>query len=82
MLAMPMVRPTLASDLAKLEQEFVHEYREGASGFYITTTNEDGKTQEMLEADKAAWGPICVATLASSPLLTWSFFRLSKGYER
>jgi hypothetical protein len=22
-----------------------------------------------------------VATLASSPLLTWSFFRLSKGYE-
>jgi hypothetical protein len=23
-----------------------------------------------------------VATLASSPLLTWSFFRLSKGYER
>jgi hypothetical protein len=23
-----------------------------------------------------------VATLASSPILTWSFFRLSKGYER
>jgi hypothetical protein len=22
-----------------------------------------------------------VATLANSPLLTWSFFRLSKGYE-
>ena len=22
-----------------------------------------------------------VATLASSPLLTWSFFRLNKGYE-
>jgi hypothetical protein len=30
MLAMPMVRPTLASDLVKLEQEFVHGYREGA----------------------------------------------------
>jgi hypothetical protein len=58
MLAMPMVRPTLASDLAKLEQEFVHGYREGASVFYVTTTNEDGKTQEVLEADKAAWGPI------------------------
>ena len=58
MLAMPMVRPTLASDLAKLEQEFVHGYREGASVFYVTTTNEDGKTQEVLEADKASWGPI------------------------
>ena len=38
MLAMPMVRPTLSSDLAKLEQEFVHGYREGASVFYVTTT--------------------------------------------
>jgi hypothetical protein len=58
MLAMPMVRPTLASDLAKLEQDFVHGYREGASVFYVTTTNEEGKTQEVLEADKASWGPI------------------------
>lgn len=58
MLAMPMVRPTLASDLTKLEQEFVHGYREGASVFYVTTTNEEGKTQEVTEADKASWGPI------------------------
>ena len=58
LLPMPMVRPTLASDLAKLEQEFVHGYREGASVFYVTTTNEDGKTQEVGEADKASWGPI------------------------
>jgi hypothetical protein len=58
MLAMPMVRPTLSSDLAKLEQEFVHGYREGASVFYVSATNEDGKTQEVLEADKASWGPI------------------------
>jgi hypothetical protein len=61
MLAMPMVRPTLASDLAKLEQEFVHGYREGASVFYVSTTNEEGKTQEVTEADKASWGPIWVA---------------------
>ena len=58
MLAMPMVRPTLTSDLAKLEQEFVHGYREGASVFYVSVTNEEGKTQEVLEADKASWGPI------------------------
>jgi hypothetical protein len=58
MLAMPMVRPTLSSDLGKLEQEFVHGYREGASVFYVTTTNEDGKTQEVTEFDKLSWGPI------------------------
>jgi hypothetical protein len=58
MLAMPMVRPTLSFDIDKLEQEFVHGYREGASVFYVTTTNEDGKTHEVLEADKTSWGPI------------------------
>jgi hypothetical protein len=58
LMAMPMVRPTLTSDLAKLEQEFVHGYREGASVFYVTTTNEEGNSQEVTEADKASWGPI------------------------
>jgi hypothetical protein len=58
MLAMPMVRPTLTSDLAKLEQEFVYGYREGASVFYVTVTNEEGKTQEVTKADMASWDPI------------------------
>ena len=58
MLPMPMVRPTLSSDLAKLEQEFFHGYREGASVFYVTITNEEKKTQEVNEADRASWGPI------------------------
>ena len=58
MLAMPMVRPTLTSDLAKLEQEFVHGYREGASVFYVTLTNEEDKTQEVTDAEKASWDPI------------------------
>ena len=31
--AMPMVRPTLSTDLAKLEQELVHGYREGSFDF-------------------------------------------------
>ena len=53
MLAMPMVRPTLSFDLAKLKQEFVHGYREGTLVFYVTTTNEDGKTHDVLEANKA-----------------------------
>ena len=58
MLAMPMVRPTLPTDLAKLEQEFVHGYREGASVFYVTITGEEGNTHEVTESDKASWGPI------------------------
>jgi hypothetical protein len=58
MLAMPMVRPTLSSDLSKLEQEFVHGYRDGASVFYVSLTDEDGRTHEVSEADKASWGPI------------------------
>jgi len=58
MVAMPMVRPTLQTDLAKLEQEFVHGYREGAAVFYVSLTNEDGKTQEITAEDKDAWGPI------------------------
>ena len=61
MLAMPMVRPTLPSDLAKLEQEFVHGYREGSSVFYVTITNEEGGTHEVTEADKESWGPIWCA---------------------
>ena len=58
MVAMPVVRPTLQSNLSKLEQEFVHGYREGAAVFYVSITNEDGKTQEVTDADKAAWGPV------------------------
>ena len=58
MIAMPVVRPTLQSDLSKLEQEFVHGYREGAAVFYVSLTNEDGNTQEVTAADKAAWGPL------------------------
>ena len=58
MLAMPMVRPTLSSDLGKLEQEFVHGYRDGASVFYVSLTDEEGRTYEVCEADKESWGPI------------------------
>lgn len=55
---MPMVRPTMGSDLAKLEQEFVHGYREGASVFYVTTTDEEGKTVEVTDGAKALWSDI------------------------
>jgi hypothetical protein len=42
MVAMPIIRPTLSLDLASLEADFVHGYREGAAVFYLSTTNEGG----------------------------------------
>lgn len=61
MVAMPMVRPTLESDLKKLEQEFIHGYRDGAAVFYVSTTNEDGCVQEVTEELMASWGPLWIA---------------------
>ena len=58
MLPMPMVRPTLESDLSKLEQEFVHGYRDGASVFYVSITDEDGKCREVTSEDKEKWDPL------------------------
>lgn len=58
MVAMPMVRPTLQSDLSKLEQEFAHEYREGTAVFYVSITEKAGKTLEVSDATKEAWGPL------------------------
>ena len=58
LVAMPLVRPTLQSDLDKLEQEFVHGYRDGAAVFYVTLTDEHGSTQEVTSAVKERWGSI------------------------
>ena len=71
MVAMPMVRPTLSTDLAKLEQEFVHGYREGSSVFYVTLTDEEGNVREVTDADKASWVPFGVPKMINSiPILS------------
>ena len=58
LVAMPMVRPTLACDITKLEQEFAGGYRDGATVFYISTTNEEGQSVEFSEEDMSMWDPI------------------------
>ena len=58
LVAMPMVRPTLACDITKLEQEFAGGYRDGAAVFYISTTNEEGQSMEFSEEDMSLWDPI------------------------
>jgi hypothetical protein len=57
MVPMPIVRPTLSSNLASLEDEFVHGYREGAAVFYLSITNEGGQIEKVTDEDLASWGP-------------------------
>src|SRR5579875_1824715 len=58
MVAMSMVRPTLACDLKKLEQESTTGYREGAAVFYVSTTNEAGESSVFSEEEMAEWDPM------------------------
>jgi hypothetical protein len=51
MVAMPIARPTLSSDLASLEADFVHGYREGPVVFYLSTTNEGGLVEKVYDED-------------------------------
>jgi hypothetical protein len=48
---MPIMRSTLSSDLASLEADFVHGYREGAAVFYLSTTNEGGLVEKVIDED-------------------------------
>ena len=58
LIAMPMVRPTLACDITKLEQEFAGGYCDGAAVFYISTTNEEGQSEEFTDEEMSKWDPI------------------------
>ena len=51
LVAMPMVRPTLAYDITKLEQEFAGGYRDGAAVFYVSTTNEERQSEEFSDEE-------------------------------
>ena len=58
LVAMPMVRPTLACDITKLEQEFVGGYCDGAAVFYMSITNEEGQSEELSDVEMSNWDPI------------------------
>jgi hypothetical protein len=57
MVAMPLVRPTLFSNLALLEDKFVHGYWEGAAVFYLSTTNEGGQTDKVTDEENLSFVP-------------------------
>jgi hypothetical protein len=52
---MPLVRPTLDSDIKRLEAEFSHGYRHGASVFYVTLCNERGEERSVSESEMRNW---------------------------
>ena len=57
MLYMPLVQPTLATDIKKLETEFTHGYRPGAPVFYVSIYNEKGEERSVTDEDKSNWSP-------------------------
>jgi hypothetical protein len=55
MIYMPLVRPTLASDIKRLEAKFTHGYRVGASVFYVSICNERGEERFVSSEDMKGW---------------------------
>jgi hypothetical protein len=57
MVYMPLVRPTLAIDIKRLEADFIHGYRPGAPVFYVSICNEKGEERSVKDEDTSNWGP-------------------------
>jgi hypothetical protein len=76
MVYMPLVHPTLAHDIKRLEAKFTHGYRPSAPVFYVSITNEHGDERFVKDVDTSNWGPRWTsinnefeAKLASNPHL-------------
>jgi hypothetical protein len=77
MVPMPLVRPTLGSDIKRLEAKFSHDYRLGANIFYVSFCNENGEERSVIDEDHQKWGPHWTtvneefeARLATNPYLS------------
>jgi hypothetical protein len=57
MVYMPLIRPTLAYDIKRLEAEFTHGYRPGTLMFYVSICNENGEEWSVKDEDTSGWGP-------------------------
>ena len=57
MVPMPIKKPILFSDLASLEDKFVHGYRDRVTMFYLFFTNEGGQIEKVMDEDLASWDP-------------------------
>jgi len=52
---MPMVRPTLSSDIQRMEQEFAHGYLNGMAAFYESITNEAVESLQFKDKEVEGW---------------------------
>ena len=57
MVAMPMVRPTFSCGIQFLKREFIGGYRDGATVFYVSTTNEAGDSLQFTKEEMDEWSP-------------------------
>jgi hypothetical protein len=55
---MPLVRPTLRSDVTKLMAAFQFGYRAGSATLYVSTTNESGENRFISTKDRREWGEL------------------------
>jgi hypothetical protein len=55
MVALPLVRPVLQSDIRRLEQDFWSGYRGGDRCFYVSTTNDQGTSMDVTDDVTATW---------------------------
>jgi hypothetical protein len=57
MVYMPLVRPTLAHDIKRLEAKFTHGYRPRTPMFYASICNEHEEKRFVKDVDTSGWGP-------------------------
>jgi hypothetical protein len=57
MVYMPLVRPTLAHDIKRLEAKFTHGYWPRAPVFYVSICNEHREERSVKDEDTSSWGP-------------------------
>jgi hypothetical protein len=91
MVYMPLVHPTLANDIKRLEAEFTHGYRLGAPVFHVSICNKHGEERFVKDENTSNWGPHLTsvnnefeAKLASNPHLKFlcgrMFFICNRNY--
>lgn len=62
MISMPKVRPVSEVEIQKLENEFVHGYREGDRVLYVSVYDYKGKSRVITEKDMETWDPHWIET--------------------
>ena len=58
LIPMPIVRPTLSSDLIALKNQFSRGYEQGARIFYVSISDEESKQVMFSKQEKEEWDPL------------------------